>query len=460
MLTYHIPEHLDIPLYQFLYQNIKTDIENNILKAHDKLPSKRSLSKHLKISVMTVENAYNQLLLEGYIYAKERQGYYVDEIEFHHYKHNITHPIIQDISQTYTIDLKTNTVSAHYFPFTSWSKLSRKVLSEYSDALLIKSHPQGSLELREAICEHLYAYSHIKIHPEQIVIGCGSEYLYGLVVQLLGHNHLYALEDPGYKTISKIYDVHSIQYEYIPMDKDGLSIDSLYHSSCDILHISCAHHFPTGITTSIKKRMELIKWVNEKNGYIIEDDYDSEFRLQGHPLSSLFQLDQGRHVIYMNTFSKTLSPSFRMSYMVLPYPLVSLYKEKLGFYSCPVSHLEQLTLAKFIKHGYFEKHINRMRHYYKTLRNELLKEIYSLPIDIKIKEENAGLHFLLTYHSSKSDKEVLDIARSYSLNISCLSSYYENYFDSHTFVVNYSGLCIDDIKEAVNLLYKVLTKIS
>lgn len=459
MLTYHIPENLDIPLYQFIYNSIKKDIENNILKPHDKLPSKRSLSKHLKISVMTIENAYNQLLLEGYIYSKERQGYFVDEIDFHPItKHSYHNTEIQETSK-YKIDLKNNSVSSRQFPFSIWAKLNRKVLSDYSDIVLTKSHSQGTYELREAICDHLYAYSHIKVYPEQIVIGCGSEYLYSLAVQLLGTNHFYALEDPGYKTIAKIYDSYSIPYTHIPIDKNGINMDILYKSNADILHISPAHHFPTGITTPIKRRMEIIKWVNELNGYIIEDDYDSEFRLQGRPLSTLFQLDQGRHVIYMNTFSKTLSPSFRMSYMVLPYSLVSLYKEKLGFYSCPVSHVEQLTLAKFIKEGYFEKHINRMRHYYKNLRNEFLKEIYNLPLDIKIKEENAGLHFLLTYSSNKSDEEVIDIASKNLLNISCLSSYYYKPYHSHTFIINYSGLDKDNIREAVNLLYKVLTNI-
>lgn len=458
MLTYHIPSDLKIPMYLYLYQRIKDDIENQILKANEKLPSKRNLSKNLHISLITVENAYNQLLLEGYIYSIEKKGYYVNQMEFPQHPIKTLPQIAPQKQIHFQVDLKTNSVSLEYFPFSIWAKLTRQILSLQSSALLTSPSHQGNLELREAISQHLYDFAGMNVFPEQIIIGAGTEYLYNLVIQLLGRDQIYALENPGHRSISKVYATNDVCYRYLNLDQFGIKIDELYQSDAHIVHISPAHHFPTGMTMPITRRLEILKWAKDNQGYIIEDDYDSEFRLRGHPLSPLFQIDHGEHVIYMNTFSKTLAPSFRMSYMVLPLHLVSVYREKLDFYACSVSQLEQMILAEFIKEGYFEKHINRMRNHYKNVRDTFLHQLYQSDIAdvIEIKEENAGLHFLLKYKTNHSDEKMIEKAKRIGLNIASLSQFYDQPFQSSTFVINYSGLSSQDIPVAIKLLTQLL----
>lgn len=457
MLTYHFPKDLNMSMYEYLYQCIKEDIIHHRLHAHEKLPSKRLFAKHLNISIMTIENAYNQLLIEGYIYSIEKKGYFVSEIQYPTYSsQSLSIPKIQD-KPSYLVDLRTNSVSPYDFPFSTWSKLTRQVLSSQDTSLLQPSHPQGCIELRIAICEHLHAFLGMNVYPEQIIIGAGTEYLYQLVIQLLGQEKMYALEDPSHQSISKVYSVNHVPYCHIPLDQDGLNIFELYKSHAQVVHISPAHHYPTGITMPIKRRLEILKWAQENQGYIIEDDYDSEFRLRGKPIPTLYQIDHHEHVIYMNTFSKTLAPSFRISYMILPRHLLDIYQDKLSFYACSVSRFEQITLSHFMKEGYFEKHINRMRNHYKLIRDEFLKALNQSDIchDIEIMEENAGLHFLLKYKSDYHDDDIIDKAKHLQLNITTLSKFYQIPYDSHTLIINYSGLRKEDIPLAIQLLTKL-----
>lgn len=456
MLTYSF-EHEDKPMYEYLYECIKNDIIHQKIQPHEKLPSKRAFAKNQNVSLITVENAYHQLLLEGYIYAKERKGYFVSEL---HYPHYISHhtPNFSSIpQQNYRIDLKSNTVASSQFPFSTWSKITRQILSSQSQELLSRSPNQGCESLRRAICLHLYAFCGMNVLPEQIIIGAGSEYLYNLVIQLLGHDKIYALENPGHQSISKVYHINHVTYHPIPLDSQGIDMKNLYVSQAQIVHISPQHHFPTGITMPIQRRLELLKWA-QNDHYIIEDDYDSEFRMRGKPLSPLFQIDQNERVIYMNTFSKTLAPSFRISYMILPAHLVEIFQQKLGFYACSVSLLEQVILAKFIEDHHFEKHINRMRNYYKSIRDAFLSQLSQSPVfsKIQITEENAGLHFLLHYSLADSDQTILKKAQEIGLNISMLSQFYHQPQDLHTLVINYSGLALEDIPIAMELLCQLL----
>ncbi len=457
MLTYTFPQNLNKPMYLYLYESIKNDIINQTLKPNEKLPSKRTFAKNLDVSIITVENAYNQLLLEGFIYAIEKKGYYVSQLNFPHKPKQNTTIINESNEEHYLIDLKTNSVGEH-FPYSTYSKLTRQVLSNQDGSLLTRPPQIGCIQLRQAISKHLYDFNGMNVPPNQIIIGAGSEYLYNLLIQLLGHDIIYALEDPGHQSISKVYDINHIHYHYIPLDEHGIQLEPLQQSSAQIVHISPAHHFPTGITMPIQRRLDLLKWANDHQGYIIEDDYDSEFRLRGKPLSPLYQIDQHDRVIYMNTFSKTLSPSFRMSYMILPQSLMQLFHQKLGFYACSVSSFEQIVVAEFINQGYFEKHINRMRHYYKLLRDDLLYALKNSDIYqyITIKEENSGLHFLLEYHKDISDQQIKEKAKSIGLNISCLSDFYHQPQDLHTLIINYSGLSRDNISLAIQLLTKLI----
>ncbi len=454
MLTYTFPNILDIPMYEYLYQCIKQDIIHQKLKPNEKLPSKRSFAKHQNVSLITIENAYNQLLIEGYIYSIEKKGYFVSDIEYPHQPLQDPISLNNQKKENYLIDLKNNSVSPTHFPFSTWSKLTRQVLSSQDEALLKRSPQQGCDVLREAIAKHLYAFSGMSVSSSQIIIGAGTEYLYNMVIQLLGRDQIYAVENPGHHSISQVYQLNQIQYQYIPLDQYGLSVDKLMQSHANVVHISPAHHYPTGITMPIQRRLELLQWANQNQGYIIEDDYDSEFRLRGKPISTLFQTDQNERVIYMNTFSKTLSPSFRMSYMILPPHLVQLYQKKLGFYACSVSSFEQIILANYIQKGYFEKHINRMRNLYKSIRNDFLNQLSQSPIShkISITEENAGLHFLLHFPKHFQDQTIIHKASQIGLHIATLSQFYEQPFDSHTLVINYSGLSKQDIPKAVELL--------
>lgn len=460
MLTYHFNHELGIPMYEYLYQCIKNDIIQQKLQANEKLPSKRVFAKHLQVSLITIENAYTQLLIEGYIYSIEKKGYFVNSIEYPEIPTQTVPTILEKPQIQYFIDLRTNSISLSNFPFSVWSKLTRQVLNSQNSELLIRAHQQGCLELREAICEHLHAFSGMNVSPSQIVIGAGTEYLYNIVIQLLGRDQHYALENPGHRSIAKVYQLNNVHYQYISLDHDGLNIDELKKSQAQIVHISPAHHYPTGISMPIQRRLEILKWATQQHTYIIEDDYDSEFRLRGKPLSTLYQIDQNERVIYLNTFSKTLAPSFRMSYMVLPPHLVQLYHNKFAFSACSVSSFEQIILAEFMKQGYFEKHINRMRNSYKMIRDELLTQLQQSVIhqDINITEENAGLHFLLHYHSSLSDVAIIEKAHNIGLNIATLSQFYEQPFESQTLVVNYSGLSLNDIQLAVNLLIQLLSR--
>ena len=361
-----------------------------------------------------------------------------------------------------------NLVSSHTphenFPFSIWAKLMRHVLTYESDDTLNVPPTGGVMKLRRAIAHHLYEFRGITVNPEQIIIGAGTEYLYGLIVQLLGRNLSYGLENPSSKKIVNIYKSLGVRVNYLDMDEEGVVPDCEGLNNSQIIQISPSHHFPTGIVTSISRRYGLLQWANQSvNRYIIEDDYDSEFRLQGKPIPSLFSIDATDKVIYFNTFTKSLASTIRISYMVLPLPLLKRFKDTLGFYACTVSNFEQYTLAHFIEEGYLDKHINRMRNHYRDIRDELIAELMNSPIKdrIHIYEENSGLHFLLQYDTTDNDEELKKRACKNGLLISFLSDYItHNAYDKknyeHIAVVNYSGITSDDVKRTAMQLTDIL----
>lgn len=331
-------------------------------------------------------------------------------------------------------------------------------MSDEADNLMASSPSIGVAALRSSIADYLFQFRGMTVNPEQIIIGAGTEYLYGLIIQLLGRKKTYAVEDPGYQKITKIYQANEVSCIPIPMDRNGIDIQYLDSTNADVLHISPSHHFPTGIVTPISRRYELLSWAAKaQDRYIIEDDYDSEFRLLGKPIPSLQSIDVLEKVIYMNTFSKTLTSTIRISYMVLPQSLMEIYKSKLNFYSCTVSTFEQYTLARFIEKGHFEKHINRMRNYYRAQRDAVISCIKKHPLydKVKIREENAGLHFLLTVDTHYSDQELVERARKNNIHIACLSEYFSNeeHSTEHVLLINYSGIEKENIEKAVELLF-------
>ena len=466
MLTYSFESRGKDSLYEFLYKSIRDDIVAGTLSPEEKLPSKRALADHLNISTITIENAYNQLMAEGYIYSKPRSGFYVASIVSPVIKSSDEKNIYSDEKTTddvilYEADFSNNSTSQKSFPFVTWTKLMRQTMSEKREQLTLNSPSVGIRELRCAISDYLFQFRGMSADPECIIIGAGTEYLYSLIIQLLGRDKKYALEDPCYRKIAQIYKANNVDFDYIPLDAQGVNADALAESSAQVLHISPSHHFPTGIVTPVSRRYELLSWASESpERYIIEDDYDSEFRFSGRPIPSLQSIDNLDKVIYINTFSKSLTSTIRISYMVLPKALMELYKKELSFYSCTVSNFEQYTLASFIEQGYFEKHINRMRNYYRTQRDAVMQAIKNHPLYYKvdIKEEDSGLHFLMSVETNLSDDELTEKAKDRGVNLSCLSQYYRNQYTApqHTLLINYSGVVKDKVSEAVDKLFECI----
>lgn len=452
MLTYNFPNKKEKPLYLYLYEFIKTDILSSSLKPNEKLPSKRTLAKQLQISLVTVENAYAQLLIEGYIYSIEKKGYFVEDIG--------NQKIIKNLSKVKTEEKEEISKNNSLFPYPTWNSLSRKVLSENES--IKPSSFKGDLSLRVTIADHLNAFHNMNVSPSSIFLGAGSEYLYSLLIQFFTHNKIYALEDPGHLSISKIYKSNETSYKYIPLDKQGISVKELTKSKANVVHISPAHHFPTGITMPLKRRMELIKWANDFDGYIIEDDYDSEFRFLGRPIPPLYQLDHTNRVIYMNTFSKTLSSTFRIAYLVLPDNLVEEFENKLGFYHNTVSALDQKVLAKFISEGYYERHINRMRKHYRIIHDELITKINSFKdeYNLEIIESESGLHFLIKLQTEESDESIKEKAIKLNFKVQLLSHYMNKKEESRTLVIAYSNLSLDDLEEYVTKLKSLVKSLN
>lgn len=477
MLTYSFTDTEGLSLYEYIYKCIKEDIIAGKLTANEKLPSKRVFAKNHGISTVTVENAYGQLMAEGYIYSKPKKGFFVSPIENYiedtiakePYKAESSNNMAdsynsRDISGTSTdfsdmgndgnqhpvIDFISSRTPAGNFPFATWSKIMRQTLGEQEEKLLSKPSAGGVWPLREAIARHLYDFRGISVNPEQIIVGAGTEYLYGLIVQLLGRDKTYGLENPCSNKIRNIYQSLDVKTMPIEMDDEGILPEQEALKESDVIQISPSHHFPTGVVTSISRRYAILGWANESDDrYIIEDDYDSEFRLQGRPIPSLFSIDTSGKVIYFNTFSKTLASTIRISYMVLPYSLLERFKSALGFYSCTVSNFEQYALATFIMDGYLERHINRMRIQYKAIRDQLIDQIKSswLAPYISISQENAGLHFLLDIDTDMTDEQLKEKALDMGIAVSFLSDYYDKtatgpayLSDRHVAVINYSGL--------------------
>ena len=359
-----------------------------------------------------------------------------------------------------TIDLSSNNILPESFPFSIWTKLMRHTMSENQALLLTKSPTAGIYSLRCAIAEHLLRFRGMHIQPEQIIIGAGTEYLYELIIKLIGRDKIYCVEDPGYHKLQRIYTDNGACCFSLPIDQQGMSVSALNAVRCDVIHISPSHHFPTGIITPVSRRYELLGWATSGQRHIIEDDYDTEFRLVGKPIPSLFSMDMSSKVIYMNTFSKSLTSTIRISYMVLPMPLMEEFNRRLGYLSCTVSTFEQYTLAEFINQGYFERHINRMRNNYKKLRQLLLKELLTHPEHDKIQilQQASGLYFLLKINTTLSDRDLRSRLQQNGVHLQSLQHYYQNRqaAPEHTFVVNYSSLTEKDIPRAVAALFDSL----
>ena len=454
MLTYELKKSPGVPLYEALYRCIREDILSGTLEPGEKLPSKRALAQNLEVSKITVEAAYNQLLSEGFIRAQEKVGYFVEAVEHRRVSAPQTIPMEEPQKKEYLLDLTGG--GTENFPFSVWSKLQREVMLDYGEKLLLPLPNQGIPELRQAIADHLAAFRGMHVDPDNILIGAGTDFLYNLLIQLLGRDKTYAVEEPGYGKIRKIYAAGGVACISAPMDDQGVIPGSL--GQAQVLHCSPSHHFPTGLVTSVRRRKELLNWARDGR-WIIEDDYDSEFRFDAHPKPTMQTLDGAGRVIYMNTFSKSLAPSIRISYMVLPRDLMKEFRRRLGFYSCTVPSFEQYTLARFLSRGHFEKHINRMRKFYRQRRNTVITHLKSSPLAgrLAILEQDAGLHFLVQVQTELTDRELTRVLDRAGIRIQALSEYYhDTWQDLHSLVVNYSGIKEENLDKAMDSLMESL----
>lgn len=350
----YITKETKQPLYLQIYKHIRDSIIAGVFPYNSKLPSKRLLADELGVSTITIEHAYSLLCDEGYADARERSGYFVifkQTDGFASSNSAVAAPINHEISASSYPD----------FSISILSKTIRKVLADYYDVILDKSPNTGCLELRNAIKQYLMRNRAMNVAAEQIVIGSGAEYLYTLIVDLFGKDKIFAIESPSYEKIELIYRTAGVKYELLPLSKDGIDSKSLSMSKANILHTTPYQSFPSGVTASASKRYEYIRWAQKRGRFIIESDYGSEFSVSSQPMETLFKLSSNDNVIYMNTFSKTISSSMRVGYMVLPKKLAGPFQEKLGFYSCTVPTFEQYVLTELLNNGDFERHINRVR---------------------------------------------------------------------------------------------------
>ena len=348
------------PAYLQLYNRIRDDIIAGNYAYNTKLPSKRSLAEETGVSTITVEHAYALLCDEGYVEARERSGFVVIFRRSDGFAASGEHRTEYPKRQTSKPDPD--------FPLSVLSKTMRRVLTEHGDLLLEKSPNTGCFQLREAIRHYLARNCGILVDAEQIVIGAGSEYLYGLIVKLLGRHRIYAIEAPSYKKIEQVYQAMDVVYDSLPLTSSGIDSKALADTKADVLHTTPYRSYPSGVTATASKRHEYIRWSEQDSRYIIEDDFESEFSVYAKPTETLFALSSSDNVIYLNTFSKTISPSLRTGYMVLPRHLVEAFHKMLGFYSCTVPTFMQYVLAELINNGNFERHINRVR---RSKRKEL-----------------------------------------------------------------------------------------
>ncbi len=359
-MKYNINKNSVKSAYMQLYEQLRNDIVLGIYPYGSKLPSKRLISEETGVSVITVEHSYSILCDEGYVDARQRSGYFVVYRESDFISHNETASVNTEKPQS-------NNLSDSIFSYSILAKTMRKVLIDYGDNILVKSPNQGCVELRQAISSYLARSNGMNIKPEQVIIGSGAEYLYSMIVQLFGNDKIFAIEKPSYEKIKKVYMANGAVCDMLNLGSNGINSSELEKTNATILHVTPFNSFPSGITANASKRAEYLRWAEKRNGYIIEDNYESELTVSKKNEDTVFSLSQNCNVIYLNTFSKTIAPSVRVGYMVLPEKLLDIFIEKLGFYSCTVPVFEQYVLAELLNNGNFERHINRVR---RTRRKE------------------------------------------------------------------------------------------
>ncbi len=478
-MTIRLQADSDVCLYEQIYLHIKREIKEGKLLAGERLPSTRSLAEFLQIARSTVDTAYGQLLDEGYIEARPCRGYFVcsieDMMEVSGEEESLTlqREPLSSISRTeaeegismlpgnqegakrkkFDIDFSPYDIEMQGFPFDTWKRITKKILSEANSELFARGEPQGDYELRQTLCRYLHSSRGVKCRPEQIIVGAGNDYLLMLLEKILGRHKIVAMENPTYLRSQKIFRSFAYQIKSVDMDEGGMKVDSLEEDGADVVYVMPSHQFPSGTIMPIGRRNELLKWAGKAAGrYIIEDDYDSEFRYHGRPIPALQSSDESGRVIYLGSFSKAIAPAIRVSFMVLPDVLLERYQRDCFFYSCTVSRIDQSILNEFIRDGYFERHLNKMRKIYRAKHAQLLACLEPFRGRFAITGENAGLHLLLTADSATEDW-LVGAASDCGVKVYGLSQYRSDQSDvSKTVLLGFGALSGEQIAEGIRRL--------
>lgn len=457
MLLFQLEKAGEKPLYDQLYSGIKEAIITKKISVGEKLPSKRKLADFLNISQTTIEIAYAQLLAEGYIMSKARVGYFVEEIDELPYIQQDTVASLSELpkKKTYKIDFNPASIDIHAFPFQRWRKYAKELFDDASKELLLTGEPQGELSLRTEIANYLYQSRGVVCNPEQIVVGSGTEQLLPMILRLFSDDTYFALENPGYPAVHRMFSQHKRKVYPITVDEEGILIHELEKTSADVVYITPSHQFPTGAVLSATRRAQALNWAAQSTSrYIIEDDYDSEFRYTGKPIPALHALDRNDKVIYMSTFTKSLMPSLRVAYFVLPPKLLKTYNDVFNYYSSTVPRFDQHIVANFMRDGHFSKHLNRMRKIYRKKHDKLTSILENYSKQIKITGEQAGMHILLEVQHELSEKHLHQLASNADIGIYPLSDYRLDHTAASQaqFLLGFGGIPVHEIEHSIEKL--------
>jgi GntR family transcriptional regulator/MocR family aminotransferase len=459
-LTVRLDKNAPEPLFGQLYAFIRQEIISGRLVRNEKLPSKRRLAASLQCSQNTVQAAYSQLTDEGYLVARAKSGFYVAALDgivnIGKAREDVSGG--RDTPETYRFDFSHQGVDFGCFPFPLWRKLAWEAVNAYDGDLMRTGDPQGYPGLRAGIARYLRHSRGVSCLPDQVVVSSGTEYLLQLLIQLFDDSAVYAIENPGYERLPLLFRSSRAEFRTVPLDEYGMMPAALGGSGADVAVITPSHQFPTGRIMPVSRRVQLLGWANEKEGrYVVEDDYDSEFRYSGKPIPSLQGLDRQGRVIYLGAFSKSLTPALRVSYMVLPEQLLRIYRERLDFYICPVPTVEQKILQRFIDEGHFERHLNRTRNLYKQKRETLVSAIRDMLPGAEVEGAAAGLHITLRLHNGMSEGELIQRAKENRVRVYGLSRYYSGpaeTSDGSVLLLGFATLNTGEIPEAVSVLRK------
>ncbi len=449
-----------VPLYEQIYRFIKNEITGRQILPGERLPSTRLLAKQLSVSRSTTDLAYAQLAAEGYIEARDRRGYYVCEIDGLLMIDEAKREVIESIQETepvWAYDFAVGGVDKEAFPIQKWMKISKAVLLDTPDLFNPGDH-QGEEGLRNELAIYLRHARGVCCTPGQIVVGAGNDYLLMLLSVLLGKDRCVAMENPTYVSARQVFQLLGYSLREIAMDEDGMKVDDLGKSDADIAYLMPSHQFPIGSVMPLKRRLALLGWANQNDDrYIVEDDYDSEFRYRGKPIPSLQGYDTNGHVIYLGTFSKSISPAIRISYMVLPEKLSRIYRDKGRSFACTVSRMDQRIIEIFMKESHYERHLNRMRSIYRAKHDLLLENLREMKDICTVQGENAGLHVLIRFRNGLTEQRAIALAASENVRVYGISEFAvanQTIQESNAVILGYGGLTQSQILEACKRLKK------